>query len=146
MGKKPHLFVSSMETFRDDGTPESKTRYDREGNEIHRVMYDEKGRPLSGICGDFMRWEMKNSHTIIISGDGDMDNFSVTNPPPWQMHEIAKVILEEGIQSVGTHAFTSVHTNMHVTSLVIPQSLNYISLDAFCGSEIPAQPLSPYWK
>lgn len=81
MGKKQQLFVSSVETFRDDGTPESKTRYDREGNVAHKVLFDKAGRPLSGICGDFMRWEMVDSHTIKVSGDGNMDNFTTTAPP-----------------------------------------------------------------
>ena len=43
------LFVSSIETFRDDGTPESKTEYDIAGNVSHVITYDEHGHPLSHV-------------------------------------------------------------------------------------------------
>ncbi len=147
MGKKKlQLFVSSVETFQNGGIPKSKIKYDRHGNVVYTTHYDEKGRPLSGICGDFMKWEMVDSHTIKISGDGDMDDFTTTAPPPWQMHEITSVIIEEGIQSIGAHAFTSVHTNMRVANVIFPKSLRCISADAFSGSEVLEETLSPYWK
>lgn len=146
MGKKRQLFVSSVETFRDDGTPKAKTRYDRHGNVVGTTHYDEKGHPLSGICGDFMKWEMLDSHTIKISGNGDMDDFTTMASLPWQMHEITSVIIEEGIHSIGAHAFTSVHTNMLVANIIFPKSLRCISADAFLESEVPEKVLSPYWK
>lgn len=146
MGKKRKLFVSSVETFRDDGTPKVKIRYDRHGNVVGTTRYDEKGYPLSGICGNFMKWEMLDSHTIKISGDGDMDDFATTAPPPWQMHEITSIIIEEGIHSIGAHAFTSVHTNMHVANVIFPKSLRCISADSFSGSKVPEETLSPYRK
>ena len=93
MGKKRQLFVSSVETFRDGGTPKAKTRYDRHGNVVGTTHYDEKGHPLSGICGDFMKWEMLDSHTIKISGNGDMDDFTTMASPPWQMHEITLAMI-----------------------------------------------------
>lgn len=54
------------------------------GNVVGTTHYDEKGYPLSGICGDFMKWEMLDSHTIKISGNGDMDDFTTMAPPLWQ--------------------------------------------------------------
>lgn len=146
MEKKRQLFVSSVETFRDDGTPKAKIRYDRHGNVVGTTRYDENGYPLSGICGDFMKWEMLDSHTIKISGDGEMDAFTTMTPLPWQMHEITSVIIEEGIHSIGAHAFTSVHTNMRVANVIFPKSLRCISADAFSESEVPEKVLSPYWK
>ena len=93
-----------------------------------------------------MKWEMLDSHTIKISGDGEMDAFTTMTPPPWQMHEITLVIIEEGIHSIGAHAFTSVHTNMRVANVIFPKSLRCISADAFSESEFPEKVLSPYWK
>lgn len=93
-----------------------------------------------------MKLEMLDSHTIKISGNGDMDDFTTMAPHPWQMHEITSVIIEEGIHSIGAHAFTSVHTNMLVANVIFPKSLRCISADAFRKSEVPEKVLSPYWK
>lgn len=41
------LFASSVETFRDDGTPESKTEYNRGGDIVRITTYDEHGHPLA---------------------------------------------------------------------------------------------------
>ena len=40
MEKKRQLFVSSVETFRDDGTPKAEIRYDRAvmSSELHIMM------------------------------------------------------------------------------------------------------------
>ena len=39
------LFVSSVETFCDDGTLESKTEYNLDGEVTHVITYDEHGNP-----------------------------------------------------------------------------------------------------
>ena len=44
--KNMQLFVSSVETFRDDGTRESKTEYNLDGKMTHVFTYDEQGHPL----------------------------------------------------------------------------------------------------
>lgn len=47
--KNMQLFVSSVETFRDDGTRESKTEYNLDGKMTHVFTYDERGNPLSHV-------------------------------------------------------------------------------------------------
>lgn len=43
--KNMQLFVSSVETFCDDGTLESKTEYNLDGEVTHVITYDEHGNP-----------------------------------------------------------------------------------------------------
>ena len=113
MGQQ-EVFIRSITSFREGGVPSKKTMYNHHDNVVCVIHYDAQGRPLSGVCGDFMTWRMMDTHTIVISGDGNMDDFTWDSPPPWMMHEITSVIIEEGVQRIGNHAFTSVQTNMRV--------------------------------
>lgn len=130
--------------FREQGIPEKKVIYDHQDNAVFAIDYDEQGRPLNGVCGDFMTWRMEDMNTIVISGDGDMDDFTWDSPPPWFEHEIKAVIVEEGVRSIGCHAFTSVQTDMHVEKVIFPESLCMIESSAFSGSGLAPEILAPY--
>lgn len=72
--------------------------------------------PTSGVCGDNLTWELdEGTGTLTISGTGDMWDWDYYVHAPWlQEHEygwvnndILKVIIEEGVTSVGDYAFES---------------------------------------
>ena len=92
----------------------------------------------SGTCGDNLTWELSNG-TLIISGTGEMDDY---NSSPWNSYResIAKVIINDGVTSIGHYAFRGCSS---LTSIEIPNSVTSIGDYAFayCSSlasiEIP---------
>ena len=142
--KKKKIFVSRIHTFRENGVLKQKTVYNSKEEVAYIIDYDEQGRPLSGICGDFMTWEMVDAHTIKISGNGEMDNFSAYMLPPWYDHEIKTVIVEEGVQTVGDYAFAAESDDSGVIKVVIPESLQSVSDVAFLGCSVEDEILSRF--
>ena len=59
----------------------------------------------SGTCGENLTWTLDNSGTLTISGEGPMENYYFN--PPWndQRESIKRVVIEEGVTSIGTAAF-----------------------------------------
>lgn len=137
MGKRNYeLRVSSIESFWPNGNQKSKTKFDAHEKEAYTINYDEQGRPLNGVCGDFMTWQMIDSNTIKITGDGDMDDFSSHVLPPWHEHEITSVIVGEGVKSIGKYAFSAVITNASVNKVKLPASPCYVPSSAFEGNAL----------
>ena len=62
---------------------------------------------VSGTCGDNLTWVFDiETYTLIISGTGDMDNYlSYTRPWMNYENEIKKVVVEDGVTSIGNYAF-----------------------------------------
>lgn len=116
------LFVSSVETFRDDGTPESKTEYNLDGEVTRVFTCDEHGNPTSGVCGDCMSWRMLDANTIQFEGFGEMDDYGPDCLPPWHMHEITTIEIEDGVLGIGRNAFSRSLTNACVKHVSIPES------------------------
>ena len=63
-----------------------------------------------GPLGDNLEWEHnKDTHTLTISGQGPMRNFAEDEERPWEkLMEaglISKLVIEEGVTSVGAYAF-----------------------------------------
>ena len=73
----------------------------------------EQVTPASGTCGDNLTWELDESGTLTISGTGDMWDYSYDYHAPWLIehsygwtnNEIYKLIIEDGVTSVGAYAF-----------------------------------------
>lgn len=77
MGRRsPGLYVKSITSNN------RQTVYDRTGKVAYYVDFDDARRPLSGICGDFMSWRIEDKETLIISGEGEMDDYSHDALPP----------------------------------------------------------------
>lgn len=78
----------------------------------------------SGTCGKNAKWEYDKSGTLTITGTGAMDNYT-TAGAPWYDYigGIKKVVIEEGITSIGMCAFdgceylTTVNLSDSVTSI-----------------------------
>ena len=87
---------------------------------------------INGICiscGAFdtnVRWKVEGS-TLIIYGNGPMQNYD-GNGGPWEAKSIEKIIIEEGVTSIGDYAFSG-HSNL--VSIEIADSVTRIGQHAF---------------
>lgn len=80
-------------------------------------------------CGAAATWNVDEDGTLTISGEGLMANYTSASMP-WidYRNDITKIVIEDGITSVGTWAFYSMP---NLTEVVLPDSLVRIGLRAF---------------
>lgn len=95
---------------------------------LHLVSID---KPISGNFGDndAFQWTISTDGTLLITGAGDMPDLEI-NTQPWRIYRayITKVILADGVTSIGNAAF------MGCTNLVqaeLPDSVISIGQSAF---------------
>lgn len=83
----------------------------------------------SGNCGDDLTWTLDDVGTLTISGKGTMWSYSSPYRPPWynSRSSITKVVIEQGVTSIGWYAFEDCSS---MTSVTIPDSVTWIG-DAF---------------
>ncbi len=83
----------------------------------------------SGTWGDNVTWSLDNG-TLTISGTGDMYNSDMFDSTPWygSLSSIKKVVIEQGVTSVGDYAFQEC---ANLTSVTIPDSVTSIGDGAF---------------
>ena len=69
---------------------------------------------------------------LIISGDGAMPNYATPADAPWYKYaeNVTEVIIEEGVTSVGKHAFKEY---IHISKVTLPTTLKVIERSAFEG-------------
>lgn len=88
----------------------------------------------TGKCGDNLTYSLDDAGTLTISGTGTMYDYNATPPndiSPWfQNLNITRIILNDGVSSVGTSAFRGCYK---ITSVTLPDSLISIGYDAFDG-------------
>ena len=80
----------------------------------------------------YITWELSDDGTLTISGT-DMENYSTNNYyAPWysQREYIKKVVIENGVSSIGDCAF---YDCKYLNSVFIPNSISYIGKHAFSG-------------
>ena len=85
----------------------------------------------SGTCGGNLTWTyVESTHTLTISGNGDMSSYSYGSISPWHnfCSSIEKVIIENGVTSIGSYAF---YYCSGLTSVTIPNSVTSIGIYAF---------------
>ncbi len=93
----------------------------------------------SGTCGENLTWVLDNNGTLTISGTGDMEDYA---PPTWSSEGnlIKKVIIEDGVTSIGKEAFTptSVFSEYeNLTEVIISDSVTSIGDSVFsCCSNL----------
>ena len=114
-----------------------------EGLQFVMEVYAEETEPTNGTCGKNLTWELSNDGTLTISGTGEMDNWDMHElyaPWYWIRKKIYKVIISEGVTSIGECAFYSAFYNSYssLTEINIPDSVTSIGDAAFagCGSLI----------
>ena len=79
----------------------------------------------SGTCGDNIKWTLDDQGVLTLEGTGAMENFSDS---PWRYANPSKVVIGEGITTIGMRAFESC---MSLSSVTIPSSVTSIGEDAF---------------
>ena len=86
-----------------------------------------------GSCGSNAKWFFKEDGTLLVTGTGDMEQWSNQGYVPWNnyRYDITKVIIEDGITSVGKCAFQS----SKITEITLPDSMTTIEQWAFSGCE-----------
>lgn len=93
----------------------------------------DKISPKTGKCGNGLTYVYyPKTHGLIISGNGDMENYTSTNQP-WHNFYIESVELEDGCTSVGTNAFNG---KSEVGTVLLPNTLTEIGARAFSGTTI----------
>ncbi|MBQ2664500.1 MAG: leucine-rich repeat domain-containing protein [Clostridia bacterium] len=94
----------------------------------------------SGTCGNNLTWTLDDEGTLTISGEGDMTDWdSYYNAPfasgPFDSNEskIKKIIIENGVTSIGKYAF---YRCSNLTDITIPESVVTIGVESFewCSS------------
>lgn len=79
-----------------------------------------------GRCGNNCTYKCYSNGDLIISGSGDMDNYKSYLSKPWRKNEglVKRVVVEDGITSIGSFAFCSME---NVKEITIPDSVKVIN-------------------
>ncbi len=87
-----------------------------------------------GKCASDMSWEFGDDGLLVIFGSGDMDNYNYAAnvAAPWAALEVKKVVIHEGVASIGNCAF---YNMKQIAEISIPQSVKKCGYDAFFATE-----------
>ena len=88
-----------------------------------------------GACGENLTWALDNDGVLTISGTGAMYDYSYMTSPWFNQSGIKEIIVENGVTSIGSHAFYSCKG---LTSVDFSDSITIIGDHAFfdCSSLI----------
>ena len=95
-----------------------------------------EGAVAYGQCGDNLTWALDGDGVLTVSGTGVMWDFW-SSTPEWDdyLSEIRKVVVEEGVTSIGVNAFWDA---CNLTEVSLPQSLDTIESYAFDACDLEA--------
>ena len=100
---------------------------------------DEEDVLDSGECGDGVTWSLNEDGTLTISGNGKMDDYVFDEDTriinsPWDSYafDINRIVIEEGITSIGQYAFARLPM---VETVQIAGSVSEISAHAFAEND-----------
>ncbi len=119
--------IEETEAGEDIGANET----DGANDEVSAAENDSVGEaPTSGTTGD-CTWEIDEEGTLTISGNGGMKEsyYSSTEWEYWRKSDIKKLIICNGVTSIGYCAFN----DMNLTSVTIPDSVTSIGSCAFAN-------------
>ena len=82
----------------------------------------------SGTCGPDLRWLLTDNGVLVITGKGKMNDYSFDNRSPWSKSDIKRIIIGDGVTTIGEAAFGGCRS---LTSVTIPNSVTKIGESAF---------------
>jgi hypothetical protein len=93
------------------------------------LMLPGRASAIEGTSGENLTWTLTNG-VLTISGSGPMVDYRQYSWAPWYTYKksITKVIIGEGVTSIGEYAF---YEHASITSITIPQSLTRSGYYAF---------------
>ena len=78
-------------------------------------------------CGENLTWTLSGDGTLTIAGSGEMTDYSEEKHAPWAESDVSKVVIQQGVTSIGTYAFYG----CMVFSFTLPDTLESIGAHAF---------------
>lgn len=105
------------------------------GGKWKNVLSSDTFEVSSGACGKDMTYQLYSNGSLIISGQGEMNQFYDSRYVPWRTYrdDITSVTLEEGITSIGDYAFSECK---NLTSVSLPASIVEIGKFSFDGCSV----------
>ena len=82
----------------------------------------------SGTCGPDLKWLFTDNGVLVITGKGKMNDYSYRNKAPWSKSDIKRIIIGDGVTTIGEFAFYDCRA---LTSVTIPNSVTTIGGSAF---------------
>ena len=101
------------------------------GKNVNREINSFYGVVISGSCGSDVNYVLNiESGEMSFSGSGDIPNYSVSSPAPW--NKLASVVnyldISEGISSIGDYAFNNFD---NIESIELPNGIKVIGKNVF---------------
>ena len=83
-----------------------------------------------GQWGNQIYWTLDDQGTLLISGSGTMNSFTITSTSAWRNYRdnITNIVIEEGVTSISHYAFDRCK---NLVSVKIPSSVTYVGIRAF---------------
>ena len=80
------------------------------GGSLTWQMYSISGTIAEGTCGDGVIWFLDSSGTLVITGDGSMNDYSISyskTTAPWSSHvkSVKKLFVDKYVDYIGKYAF-----------------------------------------
>ena len=100
------------------------------------------------VTGD-CTWTLDNG-VLTVSGNGAMADYDWDDPAPWVSEDVRKIVVEQGVTVIGSHAFYGCSSDgiivadsiaeirdyalafTNITEIDLPQSVTSIGKNAFC--------------
>lgn len=123
----PKESINTIEVSDIDATTEVKSLMSSSGINLYADTVIANGK-----CGDNLTWTLDNKGSLVISGTGDMYDYSGGSSPFKKYSNILKSLtLEKGIESISNQAFED--CSGFTGNLILPDSLTSIGNRAFSG-------------